>query len=104
LLNFICFKEGDRIALFIATGGPECFTEKQAGVQACVNNTFGGYYPMPNFESNVSSLQTLPSLLFGLKECTDIAKLQYCTVAELNNCTEPTPANIVDSLFNFIKK
>lgn len=34
----------------------------------------------------------------------DMTNLQACLVAELEKCTDPTPANIVDSIFNFIKR
>lgn len=34
----------------------------------------------------------------------DMTKLQACVVAELEKCSDPTPANIMDSIFNFIKR
>lgn len=34
----------------------------------------------------------------------DIQNLQQCIVTELEKCEEPTPANIVDSLFRFVRK
>jgi hypothetical protein len=36
--------------------------------------------------------------------CRDMADLQKCVVKALETCTEPTPANIVDSMFNFVRK
>lgn len=30
--------------------------------------------------------------------------LQACVVNELEKCPDPTPANIMDSIFNFIKR
>lgn len=30
--------------------------------------------------------------------------LQNCVVKALETCSEPTPANIVDSMFNFVRK
>lgn len=33
-----------------------------------------------------------------------MADLQKCVVQVLETCTEPTPANIVDSMFNFVRK
>lgn len=104
LLEFICYKEGDRIALFISAGGPECFQDKQQAVQDCVNTTFGSYIPKTDPTSGLAGLESLPSLIFGTKECTDMTNLQACLVAELEKCTDPTPANIVDSIFNFIKR
>lgn len=34
----------------------------------------------------------------------DMNNLQACVVKELETCADPTPANIVDSIFNFIKR
>ncbi|XP_014475442.1 PREDICTED: 27 kDa hemolymph protein-like [Dinoponera quadriceps] len=103
MLEFICYKEGDRIALFIAAGGPECFQAKQQAVQDCANRTLSGYIPKTD-PSNILGLESLPSLAFGNKECTDMNNLQACMVKELETCPDPTPANIVDSIFNFIKR
>jgi len=33
-----------------------------------------------------------------------MADLQKCVVKALETCSEPTPANIVDSMFNFVRK
>ncbi|KAG7214070.1 hypothetical protein KM043_001435 [Ampulex compressa] len=105
LLAFACYKEGDRIALFISSGGPECFQSQQQMIQDCANNTMNGYIPTPDPNSgDLTSLQSLPSLSFGPKECNDIAGLQTCIVKELEKCQDPTPANVVDSIFSFIMK
>jgi hypothetical protein len=33
-----------------------------------------------------------------------MADLQKCVVKALETCHEPTPANIIDSMFNFVRK
>ncbi|XP_029178791.1 interferon-related developmental regulator 1-like [Nylanderia fulva] len=105
LLEFVCYKEGDRIALFISAGGPECFQSKQDAIQDCANRTYGGYIPKPDPSgSNLIGLDSLPSLTFGTKECREMNSLQTCIVAELEKCPDPTPANIMDSIFNFVKR
>lgn len=38
------------------------------------------------------------------KQCNQMTQLQTCIVKALESCTKPTSANIVDSLFNFIRK
>lgn len=63
LLNFVCHKDGDQIALFIAEKGPECFNAKKDGLTRCFNETFSGYSV-----HNVT-LETLPQLVVGVKEC-----------------------------------
>lgn len=105
LLEFICYKEGDRIALFISAGGPECFQAKQDAIQDCANKTYNTYIPKPDpTGNNLIGLESLPSLTFGTKECRDMSNLQVCVVAELEKCSDPTPANIMDSIFNFVKR
>ncbi|XP_033320019.1 interferon-related developmental regulator 1-like [Bombus vosnesenskii] len=105
LLNFVCYKEGDRIALFISANGPECLKSKQQEIQQCINSTLGSY--MIQLDSNTETLHlldNLPLLALGNKECTDMSKLQSCIVKDLEECSDPTPANIVDSIFNFIRR
>ncbi|XP_012247693.1 27 kDa hemolymph protein [Bombus impatiens] len=105
LLNFVCYKEGDRIALFISANGPECLKSKQQEIQQCINSTLGSYMIQP--DSNTETLHlldNLPLLALGNKECTDMSKLQSCIVKDLEECSDPTPANIVDSIFNFIRR
>lgn len=97
LLNFVCHKDGDQIALFIAEKGPECFLEQKNDLISCVNETFSGYVP----ETNITSI---PKLVIGPKQCADFTKLQNCMVRELEQCDESTPANLVESLFRYIKK
>ncbi|XP_026461883.1 27 kDa hemolymph protein-like [Ctenocephalides felis] len=99
LADFICFKEGDRIALFIAEGGPECLQSKQEMIKSCFNSTMGKYAP-----TETPTIENLPKLLLDAEQCQDIQNLQQCIVTELEKCEEPTPANIVDSLFRFVRK
>ncbi|KOC61614.1 27 kDa glycoprotein [Habropoda laboriosa] len=102
LLDFMCYKEGDRIALFISADGPECLKSKQDELAECFNNTFLSYIPQQS--PNGSLPKELPPFIFGTKECTDITTFQTCGVRELEKCSDPTPANIADSVFNYILK
>lgn len=99
ILKFVCYKEGDRIALFIAEGGPECISANLEAIQTCANKTI-----TKNLPKETLSVDNLPSLVFGEEQCRDMADLQKCVVKALETCSEPTPANIVDSMFNFVRK
>lgn len=33
-----------------------------------------------------------------------MSELQLCVIAELEKCGEPTPANIIESLFEFVRR
>lgn len=105
LLNFVCYKEGDRIALFISADGPQCLESKQQEAQQCVSTIFGSYMPAGELNNeSFQGLDNLPPLVLGTKECKDITNLQNCVVKELEKCSDPTPANIVDSIFKYILK
>lgn len=64
LLNFVCHKDGDQIALFIAEKGPECFTEKKDALTACFNSTMSSYIP-----KETPTLDNLPQLIMGTEQC-----------------------------------
>ncbi|RZC39450.1 uncharacterized protein BDFB_010644, partial [Asbolus verrucosus] len=94
--EFVCFRDGDRIAMFVAEGGVECIQDHAEGIKNCLNSTFK-INPTVNTNS-------LPNLLIDKKKCDDLGKLQNCVVEELEKCKDSTPANIIDALFRFIKR
>jgi len=100
LATFACHKDGDRIAMFIAEGGPECIQSRQSDLERCANETLSHRIPTD------ISLNNLPS--FGEDDteeaCKDFSKLQTCAVKALEHCEDSTPANIVDALFKFIRR
>lgn len=69
LLNFVCHKEGDQIALFIAEKGPECFDSQKDELITCMNKTFYGYLPSEK-EIDTKAVPTeLPELVMGADQC-----------------------------------
>nr|CAD7265311.1 unnamed protein product [Timema shepardi] len=60
--------------------------------------------PLPGtyLPKNTTSLNSIPSLVLEEPECRDMKLLQSCVVKVLEGCSEPTPANIVESLFNYV--
>ncbi|XP_011061018.1 PREDICTED: 27 kDa hemolymph protein-like isoform X1 [Acromyrmex echinatior] len=104
LLEFVCYKEGDRIALFISAGGPECFESKTQEILDCANKTFGNNVSKLDFDGFPLGFENFSGWEFNPKECRNVNKLQSCVVTELEKCPDPTPANIMDSVFNFIKR
>ncbi|XP_008480307.1 27 kDa glycoprotein [Diaphorina citri] len=97
LLDFICFKEGDRIALFIAEGGPECLSDKKEAIQHCMNITLSKFIPKDQV-----TVDNIPVLKLEKEECTAIKDMHMCVVHELEKCNETTPSNIVDALMKFM--
>lgn len=100
LLNFVCHKDGDQIALFIAEEGPECFSDQKDALMDCANTTLSGYL---NDESPSSS-SGMPKLVMEKRQCDEMSTLQECMVKALEGCKESTPANLVESLFKFVRR
>lgn len=69
LLNFVCYKDGDQIALFIAEKGPECFNDKKDQLIDCFNSTFHKYLPSESETADTKKIPTIPQLVMGVKEC-----------------------------------
>lgn len=99
LLNFVCHKGGDQVALFIAEKGPQCLESHKEDIQNCINSTFSGYLPAEGIEN----VKSLPKFVMGPEQCNDVDRLESCIVKKLETCEEITPANIVESMFRFIK-
>jgi len=98
--EFMCHKDGDRLAMFVAEGGVECVQEQQEGIKQCLNSTVGARLPA----ANDLSVATLPTFLFAEKDCQDFDTLRLCINEVLENCKDSTPANIIDASLKFLKK
>ncbi|XP_015521684.1 27 kDa hemolymph protein-like isoform X1 [Neodiprion pinetum] len=102
LLGFICDNEGDRIAMFLAAGGRECFNNSRQAIEKCANDTLKTHLSIANLnQTGLSPLDSIPLLILDADKCRDIEKFQNCTVRVLEECKDPTPANVFDSLVNF---
>lgn len=71
LLNFVCHKDGDQIALFVAEKGPDCFKAKQDQLIECVNGTFSKYATPENQKKyqNITAATVLPEFIIGIDQC-----------------------------------
>lgn len=99
LLSFICHKNGDQIALFIAEEGPECLEANKENISNCMNATFSAYLP----ENGQLPPHELPELVLGPKQCIDLHDFEECVLSYLEKCNVITPANIIESLFRHVK-
>ncbi|EDV45434.1 27 kDa hemolymph protein [Drosophila erecta] len=99
LLEFICYKNGDQIALFIAEEGPECLEQSRDGIANCLNSSFAGYLPKA-----FSTEWDMPQLVLGPRQCVDLYTFETCTVGLLEKCKTITPSNIVESMFRYVRK
>lgn len=91
--EFLCEKDGDRVALFLAEGGRDCYKSKRKELQACFNGTF-----LSGFRDGELRVT------FGEKECNQLKEIERCVVTSLESCPEPTTANMTESLFKFLRR
>ena len=95
LLNFVCDKDGERIALFIAEGGFECFKSEMEELQKC-SDVISDKIP--------TDLHKIPKLEVTKKECNEYKTFQGCVVEKLGKCKNSTPSDIIDALLTYIYK
>ncbi|XP_068141450.1 27 kDa glycoprotein [Drosophila tropicalis] len=101
LLEFICYKNGDQIALFIAEQGPECLEQNRENIGNCLNQTFGGY--LPKELANIDQVN-LPDFILGPSQCVELYDFETCIVRHLERCETITPSNIVEAMFRYVRK
>ncbi|XP_044754779.1 27 kDa glycoprotein-like [Coccinella septempunctata] len=98
LKEFICYKNGDRLAMFVAEGGVDCLQSQKDAIQQCLNSTLASRIP-----SDVTP-SVFPVLLFDAQDCRDFGEFRTCVGKALGHCNETTPANLMDAFFKFFKK
>lgn len=115
MFSFVCHKDGDQIALFIAEKGPECFADKKDLMLNCVNETYGeqvsGFFgfertPTTLEEIDVNAVklpEKVPELKLEKKECDQFEEVKVCITQVLEQCEETTPANLFESAAKFIR-
>ncbi|CAB3243053.1 unnamed protein product [Arctia plantaginis] len=92
LIDFVCYKDGDRIALFIAEGGPQCFQSKVNEIKTCGDT----------LKNSVSSVEEAKNLTIE-QRCAKYDELVTCVVGKLETCDTPTPSNMFESLAKYVR-
>ncbi|ALC48595.1 CG11378 [Drosophila busckii] len=100
LLGFACARGGDQIALFVAEQGPECLDANKEAINNCLNRSFHQYLPK---DGQMPDLMNRPEIFFSPTHCVDLQAFEACTLHHLEQCRDITPANIVQSVFRFVK-
>ncbi|KAH8419777.1 hypothetical protein KR009_002465 [Drosophila setifemur] len=100
LLGFACSRGGDQLALFVAEQGPECLDANKEAISNCLNQSFHNYIPK---NGQIPDLMSTPELLFSPTHCVDLQRFEACVLHHLEQCSEITPANVVQSIFRFVK-
>nr|AAV91444.1 hypothetical protein 31 [Lonomia obliqua] len=90
LIDFICYKDGDRIALFIAEGGPECMGQSTESVKQCFAKVQENKDEIKNYSDE--------------EKCAKFDEVSTCVGDRSGEVFHPTPGIMAESLFRFIRK
>lgn len=83
LLEFVCHKEGDQIALFISEKGPECLKETQNNLTQCFNSSIETVKPSETEIGVNNFTSTLPFIL-SPNQCKWVHKKQHAYKLHIN--------------------
>jgi len=97
-LNFICYKGGERIAIFLAENGTDCFQTNIDRMADCLNES------LPHLQKIVTDVHTANISIFHEDNCSLEDKMKFCVVEPLKTCSDPTPANVVEGLIDSMLK
>ncbi|CAH2235097.1 27 kDa hemolymph protein-like [Pararge aegeria] len=92
LIDFVCNRDGEMIALFIAKGGPECFQEKFNDIRECASKI-----------KDIKNVDEAKKLTLN-EQCAKYDEFSTCVVNVLETCSTPTPGNMAESLFRFLRR
>jgi len=93
-LDFMCYKGGERIAIFLAENGTNCVLSNSERIASCLNDT------MPQIEALLEDMMVLNQSLFDSTNCWLEAKMKECVLDNLQTCSDPTPANVIEGLID----
>ncbi|XP_046631751.1 27 kDa glycoprotein-like [Daphnia pulicaria] len=98
-VDFMCYKGGERIAIFMSENGTDCFLSNIDNIATCLNGS------LPELENAIKGIQTTNTSMFDDTNCGLETKMKACVINGLKTCSDPTPANVVEGLIDsMIKK
>ncbi|RXG73358.1 27 kDa hemolymph glycoprotein [Armadillidium vulgare] len=93
-MDFTCFENGDRIALFMAEEGIPCLQNTSDSIKECIENSVP---EVKEAEEDPNKIQ-LDKFLINDANCKKISEAHKCVTTITSECEDPTPSNILDSL------
>jgi len=97
-LDFVCYKGGERIAIFLAESGTECIMSNADQLNHCLNDS------LPIINSVLENIQKSNTTIYNHQNCRVETNLKTCIVNALKNCSDPTPSNIIEGLIDSFTK
>ncbi|XP_065571605.1 27 kDa glycoprotein-like isoform X1 [Artemia franciscana] len=90
-LDFICYHDGDRIALFMSEDGLQCLVDNHELLLNC-SSIFNDSAPL------TPDVDSFDLLQFDAESCRKYHGFRQCFGDSLLTCVDPTPGNMADSL------
>ncbi|XP_068226840.1 27 kDa glycoprotein-like isoform X2 [Palaemon carinicauda] len=99
-LDFVCYKDGDRIALFMGEKGGECVKSQRDNIQNCIEEKVPKVKEIEDDPFSIS----INELTINEENCKKVNTMHQCIVEWTEKCEDSTPSNILDSLIVQILK
>ncbi|XP_064084954.1 27 kDa hemolymph glycoprotein-like [Macrobrachium nipponense] len=99
-LDFVCYKDGDRIALFMGEKGGECVKSQKDNIRNCIEERVP---EMKEAEADPFAI-SINKLTINEENCKKVNTMHQCIVTWTEKCEDSTPSNILDSLIVQILK
>ncbi|XP_063621256.1 27 kDa glycoprotein-like [Cydia splendana] len=88
LLGFVCHNDGERIALFIQEGGPQCFQQNVGSLNGCAAKVL----------SEIDGVQPVK------ERCTNFDDLSKCLVETVSTCSPAAPGDMMRALLAHVRQ
>jgi len=99
-IQFICHRDGDRVALFLAEQGAECLTSRYSEILTCVNKSVPEIFRQNNQHRRRNRIHFY---VFQQQNCRKGDAIMMCVEQSLSKCPDPTPANLVQGLLQAMR-
>lgn len=97
-LEFLCYKGGERIAIFLAEKGSECLVSSVDRLMGCLNES------LPSFTNVLDNMHSLNLSIYDPANCKVEVQVKGCVVDALKSCSDPTPSNVIEGLMNSMER
>ncbi|XP_071547184.1 27 kDa hemolymph glycoprotein-like isoform X2 [Panulirus ornatus] len=95
-VDYVCYNDGERIALFLDNDGWECVLSQMNNIYTCVREKLASVESL--------ALEELSSIGFSDDVCKIVNDIPHCVVEYTGKCNDSTPSDILDSLHKHILK
>lgn len=100
-LDFVCYRDGERVLIFLREEGIECYDQENTELYKCINESSPEDFT--NFTAP-GELGFIASLSYDDKLCSHARKVSDCLYTAMTRCSKRQPSLIMEALTKTILK